>query len=690
MKILHVPKIRPNTAAQGRPLLRVALVLVLLACGRFETSAQRPDIDESTVIYESNYLAHTVHAFSSTGTDLGVFCSVANPTGLAFDQAGNLFVASDAVGGYSILKFAPDGSSTVFATNGLDAPHALAFDGDGNLYVANAQNDTIVKYTPDGASSVFADASQGLRHPVDLLFDSAGTLFVTNIQGGPTMSGSVEKFTPDGVGTVFAEGVFDGAYGLAIDASGNVYVSNLRGNNVQWFAPDGTSLGVFASGPLREPHGMFFDSTGNLYVANNNTSSIERFSPTGESLGIFARTEQGPHFFALSMPAPSPTPTPTPTPSPTETPTPTATPTPSPTETPTPTATPTPSPTETPTPSPTETPTPSPTETPTPSPTATATPSPTVTPTPGPTVTATPTPTETPTPTPTETPTPTPTATATPSVTPTQTPTPTPTATPVPTGQPLNISTRLEVLTRDKVSIGGFIITGTQPKKVLIRGIGPSLASAGIVDFLVDPTLELHSSNVTIASNDNWRDNQEAEIQATSIAPTDDRESAIVATLNPGSYTAVLTGKNDGTGVGLVEIYDLDQADQSKLANISTRGFVNTGDKVMIGGFIIGDSNGGGSTMVVRGIGTSLAALGVTDPLQDAFLEVHDSSGTLIASNDNWRDTQETEIIATGLAPTDDHESAIAIALPSGAYTAILRGVNNTVGVGLVEAYRIP
>ena len=232
------------------------------------------------------------------------------------------------------------------------------------------------------------------------------------------------------------------------------------------------------------------------------------------------------------------------------------------------------------------------------------------------------------------------------------------------TGQPLNLSTRLEVLTRDKAPIGGFIITGTSPKKVLLRGIGPSLASTGIADFLVDPALELHSSNATIANNDNWQDNQEAEIQATGIPPTDDRESAIVATLNPGSYTAVLTGKNDGTGVGLVEIYDLDQADQSKLANISTRGFVNTGDKVMIGGFIIGDSDGGDSTVVVRGIGLSLAASGVTDPLQDPFLEVHDSSGTVIASNDNWRDTQETEIIATGLAPTDDHESAIAIALP--------------------------
>jgi hypothetical protein len=206
----------------------------------------------------------------------------------------------------------------------------------------------------------------------------------------------------------------------------------------------------------------------------------------------------------------------------------------------------------------------------------------------------------------------------------------------------------------------------------------------------MDPVLELHSSNATIATNDNWKDSQEADIQATGIPPTDDRESAIITTLDPGPYTAVLTGKSDGTGVGLVEIYDLDQAAPSELANISTRGFVSTGDKVMIGGFIIGDSDGGGSTVVIRGIGSSLAAMGVTDSLQDPYLELHDKFGTVIASNDNWRDTQETEIIATGLAPTDDHESAIVIALSGGAYTTILSGVDQTVGIGLVEAYKVP
>ena len=256
--------------------------------------------------------------------------------------------------------------------------------------------------------------------------------------------------------------------------------------------------------------------------------------------------------------------------------------------------------------------------------------------------------------------------------------------------EPLNISTRLNVLAGDNVAIAGFIITGTSPKKVLVRGIGPSLASAHVVGSLTDPILELHAGSTVISSNDGWRDAQEVEIQATNIPPSDDRESAIVATLNPGAYTAILAGKNSATGVGLVEIYDLDQSAQSKLANISTRGFVNTGDNVMIGGLIIGGTSGNGAKIVVRAIGPSLTALGVAGALQDPFLEIHDSSGTILASNDNWRDSQSSEIEAAGLIPTGDRESAIVITLPSGAYTTIVRGTNDTVGVGLVEAYNVP
>jgi hypothetical protein len=255
-------------------------------------------------------------------------------------------------------------------------------------------------------------------------------------------------------------------------------------------------------------------------------------------------------------------------------------------------------------------------------------------------------------------------------------------------GQLLNISTRMQVLTGDNVLIGGFILSGSDAKKVIVRGIGPSLTSFGVPGALQDPFLELHDINgAIIATNDNWRDTQESEIEATGLAPTDDRESAIVMTLaSDSSYTAILRGTNDTTGVGLVEVYDLDQTANSKLANISTRGFVDTGDNVMIGGFISGN---GVAKVIVRAIGPSLTSFGVPGALQDPTLELHDINGAIIATNDNWRDTQESEIEATGLAPTDDRESAIVATITPSNYTAIVRGNNDTTGVGLVEVYNI-
>ena len=309
----------------------------------------------------------------------------------------------------------------------------------------------------------------------------------------------------------------------------------------------------------------------------------------------------------------------------------------------------------------------------TPSPTATATPI------------STPTPAPTPTPTPVATPTPTPTPAVTPTPPPTPTPTPTPGASPTPTAAPTllgNISTRLRVETGDNVLIGGFIITGTQPKKVIIRAIGPSLPLAGA---LADPVLELrNSSGGLIRSNDNWRSDQEAEIIATGIPPSNDLESAIVATLpaNNSAYTAIVRGVNNGTGIGVVEAYDLDRAVDSKLANISTRGFVQTGDNVLIGGLIVLGQNP--LRVIVRAIGPSLSVPGA---LQDPTLELHDGDGALIASNDNWRTDQEAEIIATTIPPTNDLESAIVRDLTPGNYTAIVRGVNSTTGIALVEAY---
>ena len=257
-------------------------------------------------------------------------------------------------------------------------------------------------------------------------------------------------------------------------------------------------------------------------------------------------------------------------------------------------------------------------------------------------------------------------------------------------GPAINISTRLNVGTGDNVMIGGFIIRGNEPKKVILRGIGPSLTAFGVQGALADPVLELHDGSGTIiATNDNWKDTQQADIQASGRAPSDDLESAIIATLVPGSYTAIVSGKNNTTGVGLVEGYDLQTSSDSILFNISTRGFVGIDDNVMIGGFVIGN-NGGSANILVRAIGPSLTNFGVANAMQDPTLELHDGSGAIIASNDNWKDTQQTEIQATGLAPTDDAESAILASLAPGSYTAIVRGKNSTTGVALVEGYHLP
>ena len=249
----------------------------------------------------------------------------------------------------------------------------------------------------------------------------------------------------------------------------------------------------------------------------------------------------------------------------------------------------------------------------------------------------------------------------------------------------LNISTRMNVGTGDNVLIGGFIVVGTEPKKVLLRAIGPSLIAFGVLNALADPTIELHKPGNIVETNDNWKDTQEQEIMATGIAPTDPLESAILATLDPGLYTAIVQGKNGGTGVGLVEVYDLDEAADSELANISTRGFVDIDENVMIGGFIVGD--GVSTSVVVRAIGPSLSDVGVANPLLNPTLELFDSGGTQLFFDDDWKDTQQAEIEASGLEPSDDRESAIAADLTPGAYTAIVRGKDNTSGVGLMEVY---
>jgi plastocyanin len=250
-----------------------------------------------------------------------------------------------------------------------------------------------------------------------------------------------------------------------------------------------------------------------------------------------------------------------------------------------------------------------------------------------------------------------------------------------------NISTRAFVQTGDNVMIGGFIITGSGQKRVIVRAIGPSLAQHGITNPLLDPTLELHDhTGAIIATNDNWMNApNRQEIINSGLAPSNNLESAIFTSLNPGNYTAIVRGVNNGTGIGLVEGYDLDPTAGSKLGNISTRALVQTGNNVMIGGFIITGS--GQKRVIVRAIGPSLAQHGITNPLADPTLELHDGNGAVIAFNDNWRDSQQAEIQATGLAPNDDRESAIVRTLAPGNYTAIVRGKNSTIGVALVEVY---
>jgi hypothetical protein len=251
-----------------------------------------------------------------------------------------------------------------------------------------------------------------------------------------------------------------------------------------------------------------------------------------------------------------------------------------------------------------------------------------------------------------------------------------------------NISTRLSVGTGDSVLIGGFIITGTGDKNVVVRAIGPSLGDFGVSGALADPTLELHDqAGAIVATNDNWKDTQEADINAVGLAPSNTKESVIVQRLTSGAYTAIVKGKDNGTGVALVEAYGLDGS--ATLANISTRGLVQSGDNVMIGGFIVLDTGAGATDVIVRAIGPSLGAAGIAGALADPTLELHDSNGAVVASNDNWKDTQKSEIEATGLAPNDDRESVILKTLSAGAYTAVVQGKNNATGVALIEAYNL-
>jgi hypothetical protein len=274
----------------------------------------------------------------------------------------------------------------------------------------------------------------------------------------------------------------------------------------------------------------------------------------------------------------------------------------------------------------------------------------------------------------------------------------------------LNISGRVFVQTGDKVGIAGFIVKGSGFKRFIVRAIGPSMKVNGnpVTGRLMDPILELHDSNGAVLTNDDWRTGgQETEIQNSGLAPGDDRESAIIRTVPAGSFTAIIRGKNDTTGIGLIEVYDLgtitaaeqqearvEQPDAPQatieLGNLSVRGDVQTGDNVLIDGIIM---RGGNTKRVVfRALGPSVKSNGnpVPGTLADPILEVRDANGTQLRSNDDWQQAPNAaEIQASGFAPSDPKESAILLTLPAGAYTSIVRGVNNTTGIALSETYKL-
>jgi hypothetical protein len=250
----------------------------------------------------------------------------------------------------------------------------------------------------------------------------------------------------------------------------------------------------------------------------------------------------------------------------------------------------------------------------------------------------------------------------------------------------VNISTRLPVGSGDNILIAGFQITGSSSKQLVVRALGPSLAQFGLTNVLPDTTLELHdSTGAIIATNDDWQDAANAQSIPSALRPTNELESAILTTLNRGAYTAVLRGYHNSTGIGLVEVYDT-AIGSTQLGNISTRGFVQTGDNVMIAGLVVQSHS---KPVVIRALGPTLGRFAVNNPLPDPTLSLYDGNGVLIVFNDDWRDTQESSISGTGLAPSDDLESAIAGTLAPGSYTAIVRGYENATGNGLIEVYGV-
>jgi sugar lactone lactonase YvrE len=500
----------------------------------------------------------------------------------------------------------------------------------GDLYSGQLSGNEVDKFTPLGAKTVFvsgffADA---------LAFDSKGNLFVAD-----TSRGKIVKVTPGGAHADFA--TIANPMGLAFDASGNLFVSDASNGSIKKLTPTG-AISTFASG-LNGPFGLAFDRDGNLFVSEANSGTIKKFPPAGPPPTTFASGLNSPEGLAFDSAGNL-------------------------------------------------------YEVDfgtgkifkfTPGGTKSTFAMGLVGPRNiaidqsdnlfvanfssqeilkftsaggGPTTFAS-------------------NANAG------------GLAFEPPTGQLTNISTRASVQTGEGVTIGGFIVTGTDNKTVVLRGLGPTLSQPpfNVSGVLADPTLQLFDgSGHPLWFNDNWKDTQQAQIQAAGLAPPNDLESAILQVLPPGNYTAILSGKSGTTGIGLVEVYDVSPGVFAELTNVSTRGFVGTNDGVMIGGFITGGGNGS-TEVVVRGLGPTLAAppFNLAGTLADPVITLVNQSGMVVRTNDNWKNTQQAAIQATGLAPSNDLESAMVVTVATGSYTAILSGKNGGTGIGLVEVYNV-
>jgi subtilisin-like proprotein convertase family protein/sugar lactone lactonase YvrE len=535
-------------------------------------------------------------------------------------------------GSDSIQQFDADAFGTSFASTGMDSPTGLAFDAGGSLFVANHDNGSILKFDSNGTSTTFVAAGNGPQFftPYGIAFDNAGNLFAAD-----PGTNKIIKFDPSSSFSTFADSTSGliAPVGVAFDGAGNLYVANFGDGTIIKFDPQGTVSPVADIGGATEATDIAFDTTGNLFVAAQTVNKIFKIDTNNaNAVTEFADSTDGVN-----------------------------------------------------------------------NPFGLAfdrfgnlfvlnkvnTAGPEIlkfdaagnhvifTGSAGLNVPAF--------------------IEIKPGIVPLPAPTPV-------NQRFVNISTRASVGTGDNVAIAGFIPAAGEPtsprpnallnpKKVLIRGLGPSLNVLGtpVVGRLADPVLDLHAANGSlITSNDNWRTDQETEIEQTGLAPSDDNEAAIVVTLESDAvYTAILKGAGNTTGIGLVEVYDLDPLGQTHLANISTRGQVLTNDDVLIGGIIV--RGGEDRQIIFRALGPSLANFNINSPLSDPKLEIHNAQGALIDQNDNWRSDQESDIQATGLAPTDDAEAAILYSdgLVPGNYTAIVSGVGGVTGIGMVEAYRL-